>query len=101
MSDAARKYTDIPNPHRVANIFGQLYERLTPGNDQEEECLLSEDYSFCKRWRDMGGKIQLFTRAGIIFHAGSHAWSAREKEGAVLPIPRVEGGIVQAQGSPK
>lgn len=84
MSAAERKYTDIPNSHKVANIFGQLFDRLTPGDDPEDECLLSEDYAFCKRWREMGGKIHLYQRAGIICHVGTHAYSARDMPGGVI-----------------
>ena len=84
MSNAARRYTDTPNPHKVANIFGQLYDRFTPGEDPEDECLLSEDFSFCKRWREMGGKIHLYAKSGIIIHAGPHPFSARDMPGGVI-----------------
>jgi hypothetical protein len=76
-----RWYTDWPSTQRCPNVFGQLFERLTPGDDPEEEALRSEDYSFCRRWRELGGKIHIYVHAGIIFHAGSHAWSAREIPG--------------------
>lgn len=82
MSSAARRYTDYPNLHRVPNVFGLLYDRLTESADPEDETLLSEDFSFCKRWRDLGGKIKVHP-GGIIYHAGTHAWSAREKPGAI------------------
>jgi hypothetical protein len=32
---------------------------------------LSEDYTFCRRWRDMGGKIWLDTQSSLI-HVGPH-----------------------------
>ncbi len=87
MSDAARKYTDVPYPHKIANIFGQLYDRLTPGTGAEdEECLLSEDYSFCKRWRDAGGRVAVFG-GGIIEHAGMKRWSGRDIPGAIVESP--------------
>lgn len=88
LSAAERVYTDHPNPHRVANIFGQLYHH--PAQDQgvevpeADQALLSEDYSFCLRWRRAGGKVYLYTAAGIVHHAGAHAWSAREMPGAVV-----------------
>jgi hypothetical protein len=66
----------------VPNIFGQLYDRVTDSPDPEDEVLLSEDYSFCKRWRDLGGKVLLYTRAGVVRHAGYYAWSARDFPGA-------------------
>lgn len=81
----SRKYTDLPNPHKCANMFGQLFDRLLPGpgTDPEEETLLSEDFSFCKRWRDLGGKIWVYGGPGnLIDHAGMHAWNAREMAGA-------------------
>lgn len=37
--------------------------------------LLSEDYSFCKRWRDMGGEIHLILDPAV--HIGEHAFGAR------------------------
>lgn len=84
----ARLYTDHPNPHRVANIFGQLYHH--PAQDQgvdvpeADQALLSEDYSFCLRWRRAGGRVYLYTAAGLVHHAGAHAWSAREMAGGVV-----------------
>lgn len=88
MSAAERKYTDHPNPARVANIFGQLFHH--PAMDQgvdvpeEDQALLGEDYSFCHRWRKLGGKVHIYAKGGIIYHAGSHAWSAREMPGGVV-----------------
>ena len=84
MSANARRYTDLPNPHKVANIFGMLYDAPVPGVAEEEEMLLSEDYSFCKRWRELGGKVKVYGRAGnIIYHAGGYPWSARDIPGSV------------------
>jgi hypothetical protein len=88
LSAIERYYTDHPNPHRVANIFGQLFHH--PAMDQgvdvapEDQALLSEDYSFCLRWGRLGGKVYLYTRAGLVMHAGAHAWSAREMPGGVV-----------------
>jgi len=53
------------------NVFGQLYDRF-PGT--ERDTLLSEDYSFCKRAREAGFKIELVP--GLIHHAGGHVWNA-------------------------
>lgn len=88
LSASARVYTDHPNPHRCANIFGQLFHH--PALEQgvavaeADQALLSEDYSFCLRWRRLGGKVHLYTRSGIVHHAGAHAWSAREMLGGVV-----------------
>jgi len=49
----------------TADLFGFL-----PGKPDETgdyrgfSPLLSEDFSFCKRWRDMGGKVQLYVGPG-------------------------------------
>lgn len=81
MTDAARKYTDLPRQDKIANIFGQLYDHPTIGGDpgSEDAMLLGEDYSFCKRWRDLGGRVMVYAGKGnIVAHAGSHAFTARE-----------------------
>ena len=85
MSANARRYTDYPNPLKPANIFGQLYDAPTPGCAEEDETLLSEDFSFCKRWRELGGHVSLYLNAGIIFHAGMYPWSAQEMPGGIVP----------------
>jgi hypothetical protein len=80
MSEHARKYTDHPNKHVISNIFGQLYEPIGPDKSPETDSLSSEDYSFCKRWRDLGGRVMVYLNAGRIVHAGSHGWSVRDME---------------------
>jgi hypothetical protein len=88
MSERARVYTDHPHQVRVADIFGHLFYH--PAEDEgadvleADQALLSEDFSFCLRWRRAGGKIYLYTKAGIIQHAGAHAWTAREMVGGVI-----------------
>ena len=79
MAWAAETYQDLPNQTTIANLFGQVYEQHPAG-----VALMSEDYSFCKRWRDLGGRVKIYLRAGIIQHVGSRAWSARDIPGAVL-----------------
>ncbi len=39
--------------------------------DQETKAYISEDYGFCQKWRDIGGKIWLDTE-GKLTHIGSH-----------------------------
>ena len=82
MTAAHRKYRDWPRETRPANLFGQLYESpmLSGGlyTPEDEECLLSEDFSFCKRWRDMGRKVAILCDGGVIFHAGPRGWSAKD-----------------------
>lgn len=76
MGHAAHWYRDYPNATRCPNIFGQQYD--TPEEATEDDTLLSEDFSFCKRWReDHGGKVLLYC-GGTIAHAGGHAWTARD-----------------------
>jgi hypothetical protein len=88
LSEAERVYTDHPHPHRVSNIFGQLFHH--PAQDQgfevpeADQALLSEDYSFCLRWRRLGGKVYIYAASGIVHHAGPHAWNAREMPGGVV-----------------
>jgi hypothetical protein len=84
MSESARVYTDHPATYKVANLFGQVYDSPRPGLPEDEDALLSEDYSFCKRWRNLGGRVCLYTAAGIVMHAGPHAHSAREMPGGVI-----------------
>ncbi len=86
MSDSARKYTDLPQPHKVANIFGQLYDHpeLSGDPESEDSMLLGEDYSFCKRWRALGGRVMVYAGAGnLVVHSGPHGFTAREMPGGV------------------
>ena len=81
LTATTRKYRDWPHELKCANMFGQLYEapyereEYTP---EDEEALLSEDYSFCARWRRAGGKIHILTGHHRIFHAGYHGFSEDE-----------------------
>lgn len=42
--------------------------------------LLSEDYSFCRRWTDLGGEVHVYTGAGTpVMHVGTYEYrGARE-----------------------
>jgi hypothetical protein len=77
-----RKYRDWPNELRCADMFGQLFDSPNPDSEvycpEADEMLLSEDYSFCKRWRALGGKVLINLNAGVICHAGTKAWSVRD-----------------------
>ena len=55
--------TQDPSPHQFA-LFDCMIE-------PETRHYLSEDYTFCRRWRDMGGQIWLDTQ-GALIHSGSH-----------------------------
>jgi hypothetical protein len=82
MTANARIYTDHPHPHRIGNLFGQLFESIS--GDPADDALLSEDYSFCQRWREIGGKVMLYCNGDIIQHAGVKQWSIRDKPGGVV-----------------
>jgi hypothetical protein len=75
----ARRYWDAPNPRECPDVFGQLYDDFAG-----RSVLLSEDYSFCKRWRERGGLVYVYGRAGLVFHAGAHAWSAKDMKGGTI-----------------
>ncbi len=51
------------SPHQYA-LFDCMIE-------PETGTYLSEDYTFCRRWRDIGGKIWLDTQGSLI-HVGAH-----------------------------
>lgn len=74
MAKDAEWYWDAPTPRECPNLFGQLYDDFAG-----RRVLLSEDFSFCKRWREQhDGRVFVYGRAGLLYHAGSHAWSAQE-----------------------
>ena len=83
---AARYRIKHPDGMKVANVFGQLYvapdETVT---EAEDKMLLSEDFSFCERWRGMGGQVAMLCDGGVIHHAGSHGWSVRDMGKVVVP----------------
>lgn len=50
------------------------------------EPLLSEDYSFCERWRRIGGTVQMYVGAGSpLHHVGSHVFRG-SREGVVQSV---------------
>ncbi len=55
--------SQAPSPHRYA-LFDCMIE-------PETRHYLSEDYTFCRRWRDLGGRIWLDTQ-GALTHSGTH-----------------------------
>jgi hypothetical protein len=48
-----------------------LYALFDTAIDPDNRHYLSEDYTFCARWRALGGKIWLDTQSALI-HAGAH-----------------------------
>ena len=54
----------------VVNVF-----QLAFTEDLGKRILLSEDYSFCYRWRQMGGDVHLYAGEGApLGHVGSHVF---------------------------
>ena len=74
---ALLKVWDASEPYfdglECRNMFGQVYDEI-----QGRKVLLSEDFSFCKRARDAGVKIELHTTGGLIMHSGAVAFSAED-----------------------
>ena len=84
MSANARRYRDAPHNHKVPDIFAHRYAKLNDSVDPEDETKLSEDYSFCETWRDLGEKVYLYARSGLIRHSGGKAYSAQDMPGGVI-----------------
>jgi hypothetical protein len=73
MYEASRKYRgDGVREYKMGDMFGMVYD-----GDGDEELLLSEDFSFCKKWRDMGGRVALYL-AALVYHSGARAYSAKD-----------------------
>ena len=60
------KYVDRPH---MWNFFDCLHDPVT-------KSYLGEDFSFCKLWKDIGGKCYVYVQAGIV-HIGEHAYEGR------------------------
>lgn len=62
--------------------------------DPETKRYLSEDYTFCKRWRDIGGKIYLDMRINLS-HIGNYSydgsiWMKFQESGSYHPTKKEE-----------
>ena len=60
------KYVDRPH---MWNFFDCLH-------DPETKSYLGEDFSFCKLWKDIGGKCHVYVDSGIA-HIGEYAYEGR------------------------
>lgn len=59
----------------------QISQYFTESIEPETKRLLSEDYHFCKTWRDLGGEIHAAPWVGLT-HIGTYAF-----EGKLIPAP--------------
>ncbi len=72
------RFTALYGLSRAEGPPGQLYALFDSIIDRDTGAYLSEDYSFCKRWRDIGGEIWLdtasrLTHVGACDFVGDHA----------------------------
>lgn len=63
--------------HQTCGMFQLLLPEKPMGP------LMSEDYSFCKRWRNIGGQVQVYLGPGSpVDHVGTHVYRGH-REGVV------------------
>lgn len=68
---------DPNNLHKTVALFMPMFA----SDYHHERMLLSEDYSFCHRWRAMNGKIHMYLGEGSpLSHQGSHVFSGQKSE---------------------
>tara|TARA_R110000796_G_scaffold208757_1_gene325104 strand:- start:273 stop:566 length:294 start_codon:yes stop_codon:yes gene_type:complete len=60
------QYVDRPN---MWNFFDTIH-------DPETKTYLGEDFSFCKLWKDLGGKCYAYIKDPIV-HIGEHQYEGR------------------------
>lgn len=78
---AGEWWTDVrghSEPHEVVAIFKQIHtDPVTLPDGTRFREWLTEDYSFCKRWRDIGGKVHMYVGQGTpLGHVGGHVYTA-------------------------
>lgn len=85
-------FTDMHTgePSEVVALFKQVHTRESQivkadGSKMRFRELLSEDYSFCHRWREIGGLVHMYVGEGApLGHVGGHVYTgAREDLGRV------------------
>jgi hypothetical protein len=70
-------FTDVVNGKGTPTV-ALFMQMLT--KEEGYPLLLGEDYSFCRRWRDMGGKIYLYIgEHAPVTHHGEHAYRWRDE----------------------
>jgi hypothetical protein len=82
--DLEKKETGAQVHHLTVGAFDLVYTAEEPGPDGTPwRVKLSEDYSFCKSWRDIGGKVHMYVGEGApVGHIGSKLY-AGTREGLV------------------
>tara|TARA_Y100001938_G_scaffold119261_1_gene165142 strand:+ start:9610 stop:10428 length:819 start_codon:yes stop_codon:yes gene_type:complete len=79
-SDYDRKLLTSESPSENDPLRQNLYSLFDTIHDKENEnAYLSEDYAFCKRWRDIGGKIWVDPDISLN-HIGKHTYMGDTKE---------------------
>lgn len=70
------------NEHETIGLFRQVMtSTIVRPDGKRHRDLLSEDYSFCHRWRAMGGKVQMYVGPGApVGHVGGHVFTADNSE---------------------
>lgn len=63
-----KHYADTECQIEDGRIIYGLFDTMV-----DNKRLLSEDFAFCKRWRDMGGKVWLSLKHDLT-HSGFHMW---------------------------
>lgn len=72
---------DVKNIHETVALFRQVMTPETALMGRRFRELYSEDYSFCYRWRRMGGKIQMYVGPGSpLGHVGGHMFVGERNE---------------------
>ena len=81
-----RAYTHVAATdarRKVGNLFGHVLEQID--DDPEEEMLVAEDRAFCKRWRDLGGTVNVYAGPfNMTSHGGAFAFDARMLPGRMV-----------------
>jgi hypothetical protein len=71
---------------KTCRLFDPYYFDTVEADGSKGKRVLSEDYAFCQRWRDMGGKVYLDASIGMA-HIGTKAFTG--KLGEFLPSAEV------------
>lgn len=66
-------YSDDTAKYREDDMEGRKYYLFFETMLDENRRYLSEDYAFCKRWRDIGGKVHIYLPVKTT-HFGSYAY---------------------------